>query len=73
LHRTSSQKVTLSGANAPSGTVEMSRLTSAAITDTNETAVKVAIRNQVLTNFSNSEGLSLPPFSMTVLRWTKSP
>jgi hypothetical protein len=71
LHRTSSERVTFSGANAPSGTVEMSRLTSAAITDTNETSSKVNIRTQSLPDFSSSDGLSLPPYSMTVLRWTR--
>ena len=67
LHRTDALDVTVGGPNAPSGTVTMSRLGAANITDTNESAVNVTVTTQTLTNFSGSQVLSLPPFSMTVL------
>src|ERR1051326_8487087 len=68
LHRTASLDVTVAGTNAPSGTVTMKRLTSANITDTNELSDVVAVTTQTLTNFDGSQTLTLPPFSMTVLR-----
>lgn len=67
LHRTSALDVTVGGPNAPSGAVTLRRLTSATITDTNESSDTVAIATQTLTNFTPSQVLSLPPFSMTVL------
>jgi len=67
LHRTSALDVTVSGANAPSGTVTMRRLTSANITDTNESSDTIAITTSTLSNFDGSTTLTLPPFSMTVL------
>ena len=70
LHRTSSLPVTFTGTKAPFGSVAMSRLTSASLSDTNEDAAKVNITTQTLGNFSAATGLSLPPYSMTVLTWT---
>lgn len=70
FHRTSALGVNFSGANAPTGTVTMQRLTSANITDNNETADVVATTTQTLNGFDPTQALSLPPFSMTVLQWT---
>jgi alpha-L-arabinofuranosidase len=72
LHRTDILPVTFSGANAPSGTVQMQQLRSERLIDTNEASAKVNITNTVLTGFDSQSGLSLPPFSMTVLNWTSS-
>jgi hypothetical protein len=69
LSRSSALPVTFSGPNAPSGTVQMQQLTSANPSDTNETANVVNIVPSTLTNFAGSSGLSLPPYSMTVLTW----
>src|SRR5205807_1225988 len=54
LHRTSTLDVTVSGANAPAGNVTMKRLTSANITDANESSDTVMVTTQTLTNFSAS-------------------
>jgi hypothetical protein len=70
LHRSSSLAVTFSGPNAPSGTVQMQRLTSAQLTDGNEVSPLVNITSQALAAFNPSSGISLPPYSMTVLSWT---
>ena len=69
LSRTGSLPVTFSGANAPTGTVTVSQLTSANITDNNEAGSKVATTNSTLNNFQPSASFSLPPFSVTVLKW----
>ena len=69
LDRESSVPVTFSGANAPSGLVELQQLTSANITDTNEDAQVVDIHRLPLKNFDPATPMSLPPYSMTVLRW----
>ena len=69
LNRTSALPVTFSGANAPRGTVQIRQLTSANITDTNESANSVVPANGSVTGFNPSVGLTLPPFSMTVLTW----
>jgi len=61
--------VTFSGAYAPSGLVELQQLTSANITDTNEDAQVVDIHGRPLKNFDPATPMSLPPYSMTVLRW----
>lgn len=70
LNLTDSLPVTFSGTNAPSGTVQQTLLTSVNVTDTNETAEVVDPVTTTLTNFNPSNGLSLPPYSMTVLTWT---
>jgi alpha-L-arabinofuranosidase len=72
LSRTATLPVTFSGTNAPAGTVQMQQLTSANLTDTNETTNPVAITSSTLTAFSGATGLSLPPYSMTVLTWSTS-
>jgi hypothetical protein len=70
LHRTATLPVTFSGANAPSGSVQRTLLTSANLTDTNESAIVVAPVTSTTANFNPSTALSLPPYSMTVLTWT---
>ncbi len=72
LNQTVSLPVTFSGVNAPSGSVQVSQLTSANITDNNETADTVQTTTQTLSGFSPATGISLPPFSMTVLTWSAS-
>jgi alpha-L-arabinofuranosidase len=70
LSRTEALPITLSGNGAPAGEVAMSRLTAKNITDNNETRANVAIAESKLSGFSAATPYSLPPFSMTVLRWT---
>jgi hypothetical protein len=72
LNQTTALPVTFSGENAPMGTVQMTQITSANITDNNETSQVVAPKTQSLSSFQSSTGLSLPPFSMTVLSWTST-
>ncbi len=69
LSRTASMPVTFSGANAPTGTVTVSQLTSANLTDTNENRPMVATTSQTISNFPSGTPYSLPPFSMTVFQW----
>ena len=69
LSRTTALPITLAGQVAPHGDVKVSRLTSAHITDNNETAPTVSISHDTLTNFNPEAPYSLPPFSMTVLSW----
>jgi alpha-L-arabinofuranosidase len=67
LNQTAAVPVTFSGPNAPTGTVQMTQITSANITDNNETADVVAPTTQALNGVNSSTVISLPPFSMTVL------
>ena len=67
LNQTAALPVTFSGPNAPTGAVQVSQITSANITDNNETADTVQTTTQTLSNFNPATGLSLPPFSMTVI------
>ena len=70
LSRSTALPVTFSGAMAPRGAkIEVSRLTSAHINDTNEDAQKVSIARSALEHFDPAQPYSLPPFSMTVLTW----
>ena len=69
LHRTSSLPVTFSGVNAPVGAIEINQLTSTQVADTNEDASKVGITTQMVDEFNAARPLSLPPFSMTIIRW----
>lgn len=70
LSRTAALPVTFSGTNAPTGSVKVSQLTSANITDTNETVpTTVNSTSNTLTNFQPASPYSLPPFSVTVFQW----
>ena len=70
LHRTSSLPLTFAGANAPNGSIRLQQLTSTSPKDTNEDSSKVNITSQTLNGFNALTGLSVPPFSMSVLTWT---
>jgi alpha-L-arabinofuranosidase len=72
LSRNEALPITLSGAAAPSGTVQASVLTSNNITDSNEHQAKVAVTDKTLSNFSSRSPYSVPPFSMTVFKWTSA-
>ena len=69
LSRTASLPVTFSGPNAPRGKIAESRLTSAAISDSNELEEKVVTRHESLLTFQPTAPYALPPFSITVLTW----
>ena len=69
LSRTSALPVTFSGPNAPTGSVTVSQLTSANLTDTNESSSTVKSTTSTVSNFLPVTPFSLPPFSMTVLQW----
>lgn len=70
LNLTSSLPVTFSGANAPSGNVQITTLTSANVTDTNEVAEVISPVTITSAAFNPATSLNLPPYSMTVLTWT---
>ncbi len=70
LHRTSALDVNFTGSNAPSGTVTLKRLTSANITDHNESAQVIATTTNILSGFNPAANFSLPPFSMNVFQWS---
>jgi hypothetical protein len=70
LSQTTALPVTFSGENSPSGSVTMTQITSANITDNNETSQVVTPTTQTLSGFNAAAGLSLPANSMTVLSWT---
>jgi alpha-L-arabinofuranosidase len=72
LSRNEALPITISGVAAPSGSVQMSMLTSKNITDSNERESKVAVTKKTLTDFNPRVPYSVPPFSMTVLRWTSA-
>src|SRR5262249_32053274 len=69
LSRTESRAVNFVGVTAPQGAATLLRLPSAAITDTNEDAQTVGITSESLGTIDPSQPLSLPPFSMSVIRW----
>jgi Carbohydrate binding domain len=69
LSRTSALPVTFSGPNSPTGTVAVGQLTSAKLTDTNESSGIVNITNSTLSNFQPASPYPLPPFSLTVFSW----
>jgi len=70
LSRDEALPITFSGAAAPSGTVNISQLTSKNITDTNEAMANVGIVDWTLNSFNPRSPYSVPRFSMTVFRWT---
>jgi alpha-L-arabinofuranosidase len=72
LHRTSALAVNFAGVNAPTGNVTIRQLTSARISDNNETSTVVAPATLSSANFSATADYSLPPFSMTIFAWSAS-
>jgi len=73
LSRSTALPVTFTGTNAPTGTVDVGQLTSANLTDSNETTDTVSITNNSLTSFQPSTPYVLPPFSLTVFTWQTTP
>lgn len=72
LSRTEMRPITFSGVNAPAGTVAISQLTSKNITDGNETSSRVSITEKPSNSFNSHSAYQLPPFSMTVFKWSSS-
>jgi len=73
LSRSTALPITFTGINAPAGTVAVGQLTSANLTDSNETTNTVSITNNSLTSFQPSTPYLLPPFSLTVFTWQTTP
>jgi hypothetical protein len=73
LSRGEALPVTFSGEGKPAASVTETRLTSQAITDTNELSARVAPATRKLHNFDPTQAYSLPPFSITVLDWQATP
>jgi hypothetical protein len=74
LSRSAALPVTFSGANAPTGSVLISQLTSVNPTDNNEgltssTPVVGEPKETAVANFNPATSYSLPPYSMTVFLW----
>jgi hypothetical protein len=69
LSRSAALPVIFSGPAAPHGAVQVSRLTSANITDSNEASNTVKITHDTLSGFNPASPYPLPPYSMTVLTW----
>jgi len=69
LSRTAELPLTLSGANAPAGDVQMTQIAPREITASNESGAELQPSTQTLSGSDLSSGLSLPPYSMTVLSW----
>ena len=69
LSRTEELPATFSGTNAPAGDVQMAQIAPREITDGNENGAELQPSTQMLSNSDLSSGLSLPPYSMTVLSW----
>jgi alpha-L-arabinofuranosidase len=72
LSQTTPLPVTFSGANAPTGSIQVSQITSANITDSNEFADNVQTVTSSLSGVNATTVVSLPPFSMTVLTWNNT-
>jgi alpha-L-arabinofuranosidase len=68
LSRTAPLSVTFSG-DAPRGVVKQQRLTSVRITDNNEQGARVSTESKTIKAPSADVAYSLPPFSITSLRW----
>ncbi len=69
LSRTDPLPVTYSGPNSPVGIVHETSLTSANITDSNESQPLVTPHAATIPHFSSTASYRLPPHSMTVLTW----
>ncbi len=69
LSRTAALPVDFGGQHPPRGNVEVRTLGAAQITDNNESSEQVKIASHIAEGFDPSKWFSLPPFSMTVLRW----
>jgi len=72
LSRTAELPLTFSGRNAPAGDVQMTQIAPREITNSNESGAELRPSTQTLSASDVSGGLTLPPFSMTLLRWTSA-
>lgn len=70
LNRTQARPIIFSGVSAPIGAVMISQLTSRNITDTNENSAHVTIAEKASDGFNPHSSYQLPPFSMTVFKWS---
>ncbi len=66
LHNEAALPIAFAGRNAPQGETEISTLQADKITANNENECDVQIKKRTI---NNQFKLTLPPFSMTVLRW----
>lgn len=73
LSRTEAQTVQLASASAPGGAIEQTQIAPAHLTDGNEQAEAVRSVSITLPAGSGRAPFSLPPGSLTVLRWKVSP
>ena len=71
LNRETSLPITFSGDIVPSGHVEVSQLASTHVTDTNEEKDTVRLTHTALDDFKSGTPYPLPPYSMTVLSWSR--
>ena len=62
-------EVAFAGPLAPTGSVQLQRLTAASITANNESSNVVVITAQALGAFNPAVPLTVPPYSMTTLQW----
>ena len=69
LSPTAALPVTFSGNNAPAGDVQMAQIAPRDITNSNQNGAELQPSKQTLSDSDLSSGLSLPPYSMTVLSW----
>ena len=70
VSQTNSMPVSFSGKYIPTGSVDLSQITSANLLDNNETNNTVAITSNTIAAVDPSSPFNLPPSSMTVLSWT---
>ena len=73
LSRSEAIPVQFAGPESPHGTVDESRLSSANLTDSNETHATIVPTHRRLPTFRPDTPYTLPPHSMTALRWTMQP
>ncbi len=71
LSRSQARAVSFAGIDVPEGAVRVTTLTAAHITDSNEREALVTPVTALETHFDAAKARDLPPFSMTVLEWTK--
>ena len=72
LHRTSSLQTTLNLPFTPLPRATLKLLTSPNITDNNEQSLLVVPVTYTLTNFAQTYSLTLPPYSLVIIHFTRS-
>ena len=73
LSRTEAIPLQFSGPQSPRGPIEESRLNSTNLTDSNESQATILPTHHQLPAFKPDTSYTLPPHSMTTLRWTVQP